>query len=169
MDEYQKQAIEFLKEANATLNIRFVGLSTNKNWEEKERRNLYEITLTTPKGSMIFDFWDSIYNTEISTMDIEEYAKKRFHCEYKYLTFDDSLICRVEFSENKKLARPSEYDILSCLSKYDPGTFEDFCAEYGYCADSIRALNIYRDVQKEYSQLVRIFTPEQMEMLAEIN
>lgn len=169
MDEYQKQAIEFLKEANATLDIRFVGLSINKNWKEKERRNLYEITLTTPKGSMIFDFWDSIYDTKISTMDVKEYAKKRFRCEYEYLTSYHQSICRKEISRKKKEATPNEYDILACLTKYDPGTFEDFCAEYGYCADSIRALTMYRDAQKEYSQLVRIFTPEQMEMLAEIN
>ena len=50
MNEYLKQAKDFLKRANATCEIEFVGLSINKDWKEKEKRNLYKITLTTPKA-----------------------------------------------------------------------------------------------------------------------
>ena len=32
--------------------------------------------------------------------------------------------------------KPSVYDIFACLQKYDPETFEDFCAEFGYDTDS---------------------------------
>ena len=27
---------------------------------------------------------------------------------------------------------PTCYDILACLTKYDPGKYEDFCCEFGY-------------------------------------
>lgn len=27
---------------------------------------------------------------------------------------------------------PTCYDILACLTKYDPGDYEDFCSEFGY-------------------------------------
>ena len=27
---------------------------------------------------------------------------------------------------------PTEYDVLACLTKYDPGNYEDFCSEFGY-------------------------------------
>lgn len=27
---------------------------------------------------------------------------------------------------------PTRYDILACLTKYDPGEYEDFCCEFGY-------------------------------------
>lgn len=33
-------------------------------------------------------------------------------------------------TENEE--RPTEYDILCCLEKYDHGSFEEFCREFGY-------------------------------------
>ena len=50
-----------------------------------------------------------------------------------------------------------------------PETFEDFCSEFGYDEDSRSAEQIYLACVKEYKQLTRIFTDEQMEELREIN
>ena len=65
---------------------------------------------------------------------------------------------------------PTEYDILACLEKYDVGTFQDFCNEFGY--DEYEEINktkrIYNLVTRQYENLCRIFTDEQMEMLREI-
>ena len=65
---------------------------------------------------------------------------------------------------------PTEYDILACLEKYDVGTFQDFCNEFGY--DEYEEINktkrIYNLVRRQYENLCRIFTDEQMEMLREI-
>lgn len=169
MNEYIKQAMNFLQRANATCKIDFVGLAVNKDWKETTKRNLYKVALTTPKGSMTFDFWDSIHNTEISQMSIEEYAKKRFKCEYCHLIYSGKINAQKELKEKKASAKPTEYDILACMTKSDPGTFEDFCCEFGYDEDSRTAERIYFAVQKEYSELSRIFTPEQMEELQEIN
>lgn len=69
----------------------------------------------------------------------------------------------------KAAAQPNAYDVLACITKYDPGTFENFCSEFGYDEDSRTAERIYFAVQKEYSQLARIFTPEQLEEMQEIN
>lgn len=102
---------------------------------------------------MTFDFWDSIRNTEIRTMPFDAYNTQ----------------ANKELAAKKKAAVPSVYDVLACLQKYDPGTFEDFCSDYGYDEDSRTAERIYFAVQKEYIQLARLFTPEQMEELAEIN
>ena len=52
---------------------------------------------------------------------------------------------------------PTMYDILSCLTKWDCGTFEDFCAEFGYDTDSRKAERAYKGVCKEYSAVVRLF------------
>lgn len=41
MNEYTKQATEFLKKANATIKIEFIGLAINKEWKENTPRNLY--------------------------------------------------------------------------------------------------------------------------------
>lgn len=153
MNEYIKQATEFLQKTYAKMKIEYVGLAVNKEWKEKQKRCLYKITLTSPRGSMIFNFWDSIRNTEIRTMPFDAY----------------NVQANKELAAKKKAAVPSVYDVLACLQKCDPGTFENFCSDYGYDEDSRTALRVYLAVQNEYTQLARLFTPEQMEELAEIN
>lgn len=153
MDEYIKQATDFLQKTYSKMKIEYVGLAVNKEWKEKEKRCLYEITLTSPRGSMTFDFWDSIRNTRIKTMPFDAY----------------NVQASKELAAKKKAAVPSVYDVLACLQKCDPGTFENFCSDYGYDEDSRTAIRVYLAVQNEYTQLTRLFTPEQMEELAEIN
>lgn len=153
MNEYIKQATDFLQKTHTKMKIEYVGLAVNKEWKEKEKRCLYEITLTSPRGSMSFDFWDSIRNTEIKTMPFDAY----------------NMQANKKLAAKKKAAVPSVYDVLACLQKCDPGTFEDFCLDYGYDEDSRTAERIYFAVQKEYTQLTRLFTPDEMDELAEIN
>ena len=169
MNEYIKQATEFLQKTHAEMKIEYVGLAVNKEWKEKEKRCLYEITLTSPRGSMVFDFWDSIRDTEIKTMTLEEYAEKRYRVPFSSLTQAEKMQANKELRAKKKAAVPSVYGVLACLSKYDPGTFEDFCSDYGYDEDSRTAERVYFAVQKEYAQLARLFTTDQMDELAEIN
>lgn len=169
MNEYIKQATDFLQKTYTKMKIEYVGLAVNKEWKEKEKRCLYEITLTSPRGSMIFDFWDSIRNTEIKTMTLETYAEKRYRRPFSNLSYSEKNQAQKELAAEKKAAVPSVYNVLACLTKYDPGTFEDFCSEYGYDEDSRTAERIYFAVQKEYTQLTRLFTPDEMDELAEIN
>lgn len=63
---------------------------------------------------------------------------------------------------------PSAYDVLACLTKSEPGTFEEFCAEYGYDNDSIAALTTYKAVVKEWQKVRRIWG-DCLEELQEIN
>ena len=63
---------------------------------------------------------------------------------------------------------PSAYDVLACLTKYDPGTFKDFCADFGYSDDSIKALETYRAVQEEWQEVNRMFG-DCLDELGEIN
>jgi len=62
---------------------------------------------------------------------------------------------------------PTMYDILTCLTKYNPETFEDFCGEYGYNTDSINALNTYKAVKREFNGVYRLFS-DILEQLQEI-
>ena len=68
--------------------------------------------------------------------------------------------------------RPTAYDILACLEKYDVGTIDDFVSEFGYevhsWSDVKKIENLYNAVVKEYNDICRIFTPDQIEMLREI-
>jgi hypothetical protein len=56
---------------------------------------------------------------------------------------------------------PTMYDILACLTKYEVGSFDDFCADYGYNDlppseyDRINAL--YEAVREEFEAVQRLF------------
>ena len=67
----------------------------------------------------------------------------------------------------------TEYDVLSCMIKYDVGTFENFISDFGYSIDTKEDYNnackTYNAVCREYNALCRLFTPEELEELAEIN
>jgi hypothetical protein len=65
---------------------------------------------------------------------------------------------------------PTMYDILACMTKYDPEDFENFCANYGYDTDSRSAERIYKNVCKEWEAMQRLFPePEVLEEMNEIN
>lgn len=66
--------------------------------------------------------------------------------------------------------QPSAYDVLACISSdaYTPETFEDFCAEYGYEADSIKALQTFRRADRFAKRLRAFFTEAELEALSEI-
>lgn len=63
---------------------------------------------------------------------------------------------------------PTNYDILSCLQKYDLGTFENFCSEFGYSEDSRTAEKTYHAVCKEYDNVCKIWSDKEIEELQEI-
>ena len=169
MNEYLEQAKNFLNNANAKCEIVYGGISRNENWKEKEKRNWYDVTITTPRGKMTFTFWDSIHNTKISTMTFEEYAKKKLkYNRVEDMSYREKVKAKNDLARLKADAVPNEYDVLACLEKYDPGTFEDFCSEFGYDEDSKTAERIYIAVIKQYKDLTKIFTEEQMEELSEI-
>lgn len=52
---------------------------------------------------------------------------------------------------------PTMYDVLTCLTKYDPGTFENFCSDYGYDTDSRKAYSTYQAVCDEWVAVERLF------------
>ena len=52
---------------------------------------------------------------------------------------------------------PNLYDVLTCLTKYDPYSFETFCGDFGYNSDSRKAEKIYKAVCKEWQAVERLF------------
>lgn len=75
---------------------------------------------------------------------------------------------------------PTCYDILACLTKYDPGEYEDFCCEFGYETEienqfgrftrNETAYKIWRACCHEWEGVKRVFDEgEILEELREIN
>lgn len=146
MNEYVKQAKDFLQDCNATMTMMYLGKEANENWKETRERDTYMVNIRTPKGNMQFKFWDSVRNTRTN-------QKRKLY--------------RLPIKE------PTEYDILACLQKYEVGTMEDFFSDFGYeikCAKDItNFINTYNAVVKEYQDICCCFTPEQIEKMREIN
>jgi hypothetical protein len=67
------------------------------------------------------------------------------------------------------IKHPTAYDVLACVTKWNPGTFENFCSEFGYDEDSRRALKTYKAVCKEWRNISKLFTETELEQLQEIN
>ena len=63
---------------------------------------------------------------------------------------------------------PTEYDILSCITKYEPEeTLDDFMLAYGY-EDEKTVKKIYNEVKKEYQGMKELFNDRELEKLQEI-
>lgn len=60
------------------------------------------------------------------------------------------------------------YDVLASLTKYIPGTFHDWCDEYGYDTDSRKAFSIYEDVCEEWNRLSSFFSASEIEEMKDI-
>lgn len=145
MSEYERKANNFLKRNGIAIQKIYLGKEVNQNWDEERERDTYMVNIQTLNGNMQIKFWDSINNT---------------------------IKNRINKQSGKPRVCPSNYDILSCLQKYDVGDIEDFIQEYGYeikkKGDLTRILNIYKAVTKEYNDVCRCFLGTELEELMEI-
>lgn len=64
---------------------------------------------------------------------------------------------------------PTPYDLLACITKSNPGDFENFCADYGFNSDSRKDYKSYLAVCKEWEKVERFFSSEELEELQDIN
>ena len=64
---------------------------------------------------------------------------------------------------------PTAYDVLACITKYDPSDFDNFCSNFGYPPDSITALKVYKSVVKEWAKVSAFFTKQELGEMQEIN
>lgn len=71
--------------------------------------------------------------------------------------FGDSILNTI------KGIRPTAYDVLACVEKYDVGTFHDFCNEFGYDEyddydrENAKAKRIYKAVCREAEKVNELF------------
>lgn len=70
--------------------------------------------------------------------------------------------------QNFKPKHPKNSDIMyGLLSDSNAGSysFQDFCDNFGYSSDSIKALNVYRECEKTSKNLRKVFTSEQLQQM----
>lgn len=249
LSTYEQQAIEFLNAKNTEFSCKF--LKHGKHFDDdKEERDIYEITLKRGEKSYSFNFGQSIVNSckEISVsndaeqievfaglrtnksscstkffvykskdygLNYEEIEAIAFDLEKQYCNalkpknefylkkFESGEISRnaylqkvghanleqgafiqcvnraIERDVNKTVQKwveldaidkkaPTAYDVLACLTKYDPGTFENFCSEFGYDTDSRKAEKTHIAVLDEWKNICMLYSDSEIEQLQEI-
>jgi len=172
MNEYEKQAADFLAETGTTLTVEYLYTGPFFD-EDKEGRDVYQFTLQNKRGVYSARYGDSLRNTAINAI-----CRDRRECTVA-LARTAGLISPYQrgvtigdlhaAAQKARPVKPTAYDILACLSGYEPGTFRQWCDEYGYDTDSMKAHKIYMAVQEEWEGMCRLFTAEEREKLAEIN
>lgn len=163
MKDYEKQAEDFLAKTGSTLTAVF--FKKDKYFPEDDMaRDIYTVTLQRGQRKYIFNFGQSIANSE-------HWVNKRAKWPSAAVVTDKNYALRTWGYDNTKHNKgkvPTAYDILTCLTKYNPGMFEDFCSEFGYDTDSRRAFDTYQKVVEEYLQVSAIWSESDLEELREI-
>lgn len=174
IDEYEKQAEQFLKDTDTTFKAEFVKHDKYFN-DDNETRDIYQFTFKRGdrefKGTFgqslaesCFKVWQKQGIRELNTEGLDKTNLKKFLIEVKarFGTLNGLVV-------KKDFVFPTAYDVLSSLTKYEVEDFKDFCNEYGYNEDSIKALDTYKAVREEWRNVQRLWTDKEIEALQEIN
>lgn len=129
--------------------------------DDTECRDIYNVTLKRQNRVYSFKFGQSVYDSELPAFKLSEIS----------LVKEKELIGRGYVKAGERLIHPGKsldaYAVLAAVTKHDPGSFEAFCADYGYNIDSRTALDTYLAGQQEYENIYRMFSAC-MEKLREI-
>ena len=128
-------------------------------------------SLSVPRnGPLLLQWWDSYRDAELRWMA----NNRRFFMHLPSLSAQFlTQLSQHGFKQIKDIPKlstliPTPYDVLACITKSHPGTFENMCADFGYDTDSRKAFNTYQAVLDEYGKVARFFTSTELETLQEI-
>lgn len=179
MNEYDKQAKDFLAKTETTFQVEFLKYDYHF-YNDKEKRDIYKTTLKRGNREFSFDFGQSI-NSSMQWIANTIYAKNACHKlgnprlfgKNKNEMFKNAGLSLFgwnnnDFVLNKNFEEPTPYSVLACLTNYDPGSFEDFCSEFDYDTDSIKANKVYKAVVDEWKNVAMLWNDSEIEELQEI-
>lgn len=90
-----------------------------------------------------------------------------YYCTYRITISRNGKRYTYKYYDNARRI-PDEYDVLSCLEKYDVGSYKDFCDNFGYDNEFNKdTMKIYKAVLKEVEGVKRVFG-DVLEEFAEI-
>jgi hypothetical protein len=170
LSTYEQQAIDFCESIGLEIKATFVRNGKYFDYD-KETRDIYAVSfIGINRKGRDFDiqFGQSIAH---SGAWICKDKNKKFE-----KTFSDKRDAVAHYSKyhtswpekNKAQRSPTAYDVLVCITKYDPGTFEEFCSEFGCDTDSRKAEKTYNAVCDEWRKVRSFFKDSEIEQLQEI-
>lgn len=198
MSEYTEQAEKFLTDSKLEFRAFLVGNDCPRYCPDAEAERDMDKLDTFPRkthihgkhyrctisgkerGHVSFDFWNSYADSEENAFNFGSMSgwneqtqsdnkdgiltvvrENRYWDKYRTKKYPSS-------PRTKKRIVPTAYDLLACIQKSSIGTFEDFCGDFGYAADSRKAEDTYRAVVKEWDKVRRFFTGNEITALQEI-
>jgi len=179
LSNYDKQAQDFLNKTGATITATFKKNGRHFD-SDTDSRDIYSVTIQRGNRKFTFDFGQSIAKSQyLQDKDIQSRTytlnggcrtgNMKITNLSKWTVIPKG---KIAFGAMCLLVKdgimPTNYDILACLTTYDPNTFEDFCSEFGYDTDSKKAEKTYNAVVNEYKNVCALFTDEEIELLQEI-
>jgi hypothetical protein len=174
MTDYQKQANDFLKSTNTKFKCEFLRFGKYFD-DDKKERDIYTITLSRGNRSYTFAFGQSIVHSglKVNGKIIDLPNIKREDLTLRNLTLKYYLQQKIGYPLISKdkieyPEQPTAYDVLACLTKYDPGDFENFCVDHGYDTDSRKAEKIYNAVCNEFKNIQALYNDVEIDLLSEI-
>lgn len=126
-------------------------------YEQQAKETCQKYGIAMKVGEPVYDYpiWDEKYRHYIFPVTLRKDGKSM----------------KIQFGQSRNAGDkvPTEYDVLTCITKSDPGSFEDFCGEFGYDTDSRKAEKTYKAVKREWEAVKRVFGEgECLEALQEI-
>lgn len=173
--DYLQNALEITNKLGVEMNCEFIKHDFHFQGDE-HKRDIYKITLKRGGRQFSFNFGQSLNNSQY--YQDTKFKDRTYYLDggcrtgkYKITHIDSYIKGFGTFDKPLTLiigTEPNMYDVMTCLQKYDVGSFDDFCDEFGYDNDSIGALKIYKSVKEEYTNMCMLFTETELELLSEI-
>ncbi len=178
MDDYNKQALDFLDKIGAEILVRYLKFDKHFPSDEKER-DIWEVKIIKDSREYIFNFGDSITNYEkwideiwkqypnITGWQEARRIKQLQAMGGKYGGFK-KFDGEIKFSSAGQGHRPTAYSILACMTTQEPeDNIDDFADQFGYTKTS-ETIRAFKATQKEWSEIKQLFSDKEIELLAEI-
>ena len=107
------------------------------------------------KLNITFKEYGKYFNDDKQARNIYFFTITRNGKKYKS-TFGDSI------NNTQNNEKPTAYDILSCVEKYEVDTFDNFCNEYGYFPinsqkEYLNTQKIYNACKKQSEKIIDLF------------
>jgi len=161
LTEQQLKVSQKLTEWFNEFSVFYTGENNQDDW----KYDGWKITITGPnKKKQTFDYKTGLGHRELSAID-----KQRCKT-YKYQVGSIAYKNYIR-TASWVIYKPCEADVLYCLlSDTDAGmcTFSEFCNEFGYDSDSIKAFKTYQACQESTDKIKSLFNSKQIEELKEL-
>lgn len=174
MNEYEAKAREFCEKTGTVITWEYE--SFRKYFpDDKDKRDVWTFTIERNGRSYSGTFGNSIAAYEQSLVNaMDSYSRGEYKKNPRSIYSQNLLNSATKGGRVRKPIQPREYDLLAGLQKLEVGSFDNFCADFGYndrpLADYPKVMGIYQAVCEEYAAVLRLWPePEVRAELEELN